>query len=355
LELDVPVEIITIIVGISWIPWIFRFTWSSIIDYFGSHTRKTFVLVGGLFGAFCFFALYFIDPVEHLLIFAILQMAGHVGITFLMSASSAWAIDICSENERGKASGALKAGEAISFGLTAVVFSQIALNFGYRIIFPITAVGIFLFLILPLITNEVKIKRKREKISSKVIAELRKKTTQLIAILGPIISISGGITIIAAPIFASEFLKLNVAQIGIVSAIGLLIGIPSSYIGGYLADKKGRKQTMYIAIIPNTILFLSLIFFEDILILLPYFIIIFLGHFVTASLLAMYMDATNKKIAATQFSLFVSIANIGYCGGSAITGILIKNIGFNGLFIILALTNIISLLYLRYMKLESKP
>jgi PAT family beta-lactamase induction signal transducer AmpG len=353
LELDISVEIIAIIVAISWIPWIFRFTWSSIIDYFGKYSRKIFVLLGGVSGAFCFFALYFIDPVEHLAIFAILQMAGHVGITFLMSASSAWAIDICNENERGKASGALKAGEAISFGLTAVIFSQIALNYGYRIIFPITAVGILIFLFLPFITNEEKIRRKREKIFKKVIIEFRNKTTQLVAIFGPIISISGGITIIAAPIFASEFLKLNVAQIGIVSATGLLIGIPASYIGGYLADKKGRKNTMYIAIFPSIILFFSLIFFDDILILLPYFIIIFLGHFVTASLLAVYMDATNKKIAATQFSLFVSIANIGYFGGSAVTGILIKNFGFDGLFITLALINIISLLYLRNIKLKS--
>ena len=110
MELGISVEIITLIVGISWIPWIFKFTWSSIIDYFGKYNRKTFVLSGGGLGAVCFLGLYFIDTVEHLLIFAILQMAGHVGITFLMSASSAWAIDICSEKERGKASGALKAG-----------------------------------------------------------------------------------------------------------------------------------------------------------------------------------------------------------------------------------------------------
>lgn len=308
------------------------------------------MLIGGGFGAICFLALYFINPVEHLLIFAILQMAGHVGITFLMSASSAWAIDICSENERGKASGALKAGEAISFGLTAVVFSLISLNYGYSIVFPITSIGILLFLILPFITKEVKIKRKKEKIFSKVVAELRKKTTQLIAFLGPVISIGGGITIIAAPIFASEFLKLNVAQVGIISAVGLLIGVPSSYIGGFLADKIGRKKTIYIAIIPSVFLYLLLIFIESLWILVPYYILIFLGGFITATLLTMYMDVTNKEIAATQFSLLLSIANIGYFGGSSIAGILISSIGFDGLFLILALLLIPSLIILRFIK-----
>lgn len=271
-----------------------------------------------------------------------------------MSASQAWAIDICNENERGKISGALKAGEAISFGLTAVIFSQIALNFGYRTIFPITAVAIVLFLILPLITTEAKIQRKKEKILKKVIIEFRKKTTQLVAILGPVISIGGGITIIAAPIFARIFLELNVAQIGIISAVAILLGIPSSYIGGYLADRTGRKKTIYIALIPQIFLFISLVFFDSIWILLPYFIILFLGHFITASYLAMSMDITNKNIAATQFSMFMSIANIGYFAGSTITGVLITNIGFDGLFIILALINIPSLLLLRYIKLKSR-
>jgi len=279
-------------------------------------------------------------------------MAGHVGITFLMSASSAWAIDICSENDRGKASGALKAGEAISYGLTAVIFSLIALNFGYRIIFPITSAGILLFLILPFITNEVKIKRKKEKIFKKVIFEFRKKTTQFVAILGILLSLGGGIIIIGAPIFARVFLELNVAQIGIVSAAGLLLGIPGSYIGGYLADKKGRKKTFYIALIPQTFLFVSLVFFDSILILLPYYIIIFIGHFNTASYLATSMDITNKKITATQFSLLLSIANIGYFGGSVVTGYLIAKIGFDSLFLLLALINIPIILLLRYTKIK---
>ena len=64
----------------------------------------------------------------------------------------------------------------------------------------------------------------------------------------------------------------------------------------------------------------------------------------------MFMDVTNKKIAATQFGIFLSLGNIGYFGVIAATGIIIASVGFDGLFLILALLLIPSLIIMRIIK-----
>jgi predicted MFS family arabinose efflux permease len=349
-----PVEIITIVAGIGWIPWIFRFVWSSLIDYFIKYGRRIFVLLGGIIGAFSFFLLYIINPLEQIILFTCILFLAHVGITLLLSAAAAWAIDICPSNERGKINGSMKAGEAISFGLTALIFSLIAQQYGFTIIFFLTGFMLLLFLVLPFIATEEKIVREKQKIGSLLLVELKKKLTKVVILFGPLVSIAGGMAIFVAPIFARSFLHLDVYQVGIVSAIGILIGVPGSYVGGYLADKVGRIKILAYALVLSIFLYIVLIFIDTLWILIPYFILIFIGAFITASLLALYMDITNPRIGATQFSLFTGIANIGYIGGSIISGTLIALLGFDGVFVFMGVSLLPSLIVLYFIDINKK-
>ena len=204
----------------------------------------------------------------------------------------------------------MKAGEAISFGLTALLFSLLAQQLGFTLIFLITGSLLLLFLVLPFLAAEEKRVRERQKIGHLLLEELKKRFTTLILVFGPFVSIAGGMAIFVAPIFARTFLQLGVFQVGIVSAFGILIGVPGSYIGGYFADKVGRIKILTYTIILSILLYIALIFFDTIWILVPYFTLIFVGAFITASLLALYMDVTNPQIGATQFSFFTGIAKI---------------------------------------------
>jgi MFS family permease len=350
IELKMPVEIITLVAGIGWIPWIFRFVWSSLIDYFIKQGRRVFVLLGGIIAALSFFFLYIINPLEQIILYACILFLAHVGVTLLLSAAAAWAIDICPINERGKINGSMKAGEAISFGLTALIFSLLAQQLGFTIIFLITGSLLLLFFVLPFIVTEEKIIREKQRIGCLLIGELKKKLTKFILLFGPFVSIAGGMAIFVAPIFARTFLRLDVYQVGIVSAFGILIGVPGSYIGGYLADKAGRIKTLTFAISLSILLYIVLIFIDTILILIPYFILIFIGAFITTSLLALYMDVTNPQIGATQFSLFTGVANVGYIGGSIMSGTLIALLGFDGVFIFMGCSLIPSIIILYFIK-----
>jgi PAT family beta-lactamase induction signal transducer AmpG len=354
IELKMPVEIITLVAGVGWIPWIFRFVWSSIIDYFIKYGRRLFVLLGGIIAAFCFYFLYFIPPLEQIFLYTLILFLGHIGVTLLLSAAAAWAIDICSPNERGKINGSMKAGEAISFGLTALLFSLLAQQLGFPFIFLITGSLLLCFLVLPFFSAEEKRVRERQKISHLLLKELKKKVTTLILVFGPFVSIAGGISIFVAPIFARTFLKLDVFQVGIVSASGILIGVPGSYIGGYFADKIGRIKTLTYVLVLSIFLYIVLVFIDTIWILVPYFILIFVGAFITAGLLALYMDVTNPQIAATQFSFFTGVANVGYIGGSIISGTLIALLGFDGVFLVMGGSLLPALLILYIIAINMK-
>jgi predicted MFS family arabinose efflux permease len=345
-----PVEIITLVAGIGWIPWIFQFIWSSIIDYFIKLGRRVFVLLGGSIAALSFFFLYVINPLEQIILFSCVLFLAHVGVTLLLSAAAAWAIDIFPITEKGKINGSMKAGEAISFGVTALIFTFLAQQLGFSIIFLITGFLLLLFLVVPYIITEEIIIRERQRISHLLFEELKKKLTKFTLLFGPFVSIAGGIAIFVAPIFTRTVLQLDVFQVGIVSASGILIGIPGSYLGGYLTDRVGRIKTLAFAIILSIFFYIVLVFIDTIWILIPYFVLIFIGAFITTGLLALYMDVTNPQIGATQFSFFTGVANVGYIGGSIMSGTLIALLGFDGIFIFMGCSLIPSVIILYFIK-----
>ena len=96
----------------------------------------------------------------------------------------------------------------------------------------------------------------------------------------------------------------------------------------------GRKITLYILIF-------SSVFFTILLILthswdyftLVYCIVGFLQGGYTAPLCAMFMDVTNPRIGATQYSILTSLANFGEIGIGALSGTLVLMLGYSRVFL----------------------
>ena len=125
--------------------------------------------------------------------------------------------------------------------------------------------------------------------------------------------------------------------------------LPGSIIGGILADKLGRKKALYL------FLFLIMIFSAS-LIIIPnlniYLIVVLVGmlYFAesgeTAATWAMVMDIINPKIGASEHEIICSIVNFGDTIISAAAGSLVILIGFNNVFLLMAIIVIPALLTL---------
>jgi MFS family permease len=127
----------------------------------------------------------------------------------------------------------------------------------------------------------------------------------------------------------------------LIGVVALFIGtIPGSILGGIMADKIGRKKTLYV--------FLTLIFITSILPLFLFyydlfFVIVYIGLLsffwsaMTAANWAMVMDVINPKIGAAQHEIMCSIANAGEMAVSAAAGTLFIILGFPNIYLIPAI------------------
>jgi MFS family permease len=351
LEKEISLSLITIVSGVAFIPWIIKFIWGGIVDYFIRIGRKKFIIIGGLISSISLILLSFIDPFTSIFTFAFFIFLSHVGILFIDVSSDAWAIDISKKKERGKINGSMITGMTIGVSLGAGIFSVISNNIGYNFAFLAAAFFILLLVIFPLTVKERKKIKKCEKITPTLIIELKKSSTIIIAIFGFFLLINHGIQYIL-PLFQKTILNLDIVQIGLISNLGILSAVIGAIIGGYLSDRWGRMKVLYVFITICMIFSALLIFirrWEDLLLYIP--IAISFSAF-NSAYLALAMDITNPRVGATQFSIITSFANLGEWFGTTISGGLVVMLGFNRVFLYSALALGPALLILYFMRFE---
>jgi PAT family beta-lactamase induction signal transducer AmpG len=328
-EKAVSIPVTTLIVGIVNIPWMLKFFWGPIIDYFIRFGRKTFIILGGTLTVSCMFLVSLIDPSVSLLPFTILIFLSHVGIGFIDVSTDAWAIDVSTEKDRGKINGSMFAGQYSAWAIGAAVFPLIGSKYGYSSVYFINAVLILLILIFPFIVKETSKHRLKQRIASLVFSEFKKKTVLLVAIFSPLVFMNEGIMSFVMPIYMRDGLGISDVQIGFISMILPVFLAVGSLFGGVVTDKIGRKSALYIFIGLNIVFTASLIFADTWWKLsIIYGIIGFLmgGHSTVSC--ALFMDVTNPRIGATQYGILTGIANVGLNGGGMITGSLVVTLGF---------------------------
>jgi len=333
-EQGVSIPITTLIVGIVNIPWILKFIWGPIVDYFIKFGRKTFIIFGGILSVIAMLVASIVNPGVSLIPFAILIFTSHIGIGFIDVSTDAWAIDVSTEKDRGKINGSMFAGQYSAWAIGAAILPFIGSNFGYGYAYFTNGIIILFLLIFPFIIKETLKLKIRQKIIPIIKKEFKKKTTLLVALFSPLVFMNEGMLSFIMPIFMRDSLGLGDVQIGLIAAILPLTLAIGSIVGGLTTDKVGRKKTLYV------LLFLSAIFTASLILAsnwwklsIIYGIIGFLmgGHSTVSC--ALFMDVTNPRIAATQYGIFTGIANIGLNGGGMITGTLAAALSFSQTFL----------------------
>ena len=328
-EKAVSIPLTTLIIGIVNIPWMLKFVWGPVVDYFIRFGRKTFIILGGTLTVSCMFFVSFLDPSTSLLPFTLLIFLSHVGIGFIDVSADAWAIDVSTEKDRGKINGSMFAGQYSAWALGAALFPLIGSQYGYHFVYLINALLIFLILLFPFIVKESVKRKVKEKIASLVIKEFKTKTVLLIALFSPLVFMNEGIMSFIIPIYMRDGLGLSDVQIGFIAMILPVFLAIGSLVGGVITDKIGRKSALYLFIGLNIVFVASLIFADTWWKLsLLYGIIGFMmgGHSTVSC--ALFMDVTNPRIGATQYGIFTGIANVGLNGAGMITGSLAVSLGF---------------------------
>jgi len=354
IKLEIPVEYITIIIGIGLIPWIIKFFWSFPIDKYVQKGRKFFVFIGGLIAAICFFLLYFIDPLNLIGIFTLVLFFSQIGQTLLDSAADAWAIDVSTKENRGRINAAMNIGKVVGAGLGAIVLTYVAQTYGHRYMFIIAGIIILINIILPSLIIETEKIIRKQKVRQLLFKEFKKKHVKLLLLFIPLVAIGAGFINYGLDIYAKIVLELSDFQIGLLGAVMFTIAIPGSIFAGIISDKVGRKPAIYLCDITFAIIVLLFISTDSLTLKFVLFLIgSFFGMGGNAAAFAFYMDATNPKIGGTQFSLYNGLANLGFGGAGIFVGFLFVLIGYDNTFLISALIIFPPLLLLHFIKIKN--
>jgi MFS family permease len=155
------------------------------------------------------------------------------------------------------------------------------------------------------------------------------------AIFGPFIGISVGLLMIVVPLYAKVSLEFDIAQVGMITSVYPITTVVGASVCGPISDRWSRKGILYILLWAG-IFFSALFVFANTWLILAvlYGIVGFFrgGYYVVTS--AIFMDLTNPKVGATEFSILTSLANVGILGiGFIISGSMIEMFGFDRAFL----------------------
>lgn len=333
-EKGISLELTTLLIGIITIPVTIKFIWGGIVDYFIKYGRKKFIILGGLLFSSGIFAIIIIDPAIALIPFIISLFISVCGVGFLDVSADAWAIEIGKDKELGKINGSMFAGQYSGMAIGTSILGPIAETYNYQITFLIAGLIIFSIILFPLIIKEKKLKHKHQKIAKQLINELKKKQTQIVTILAPFLWINRGLLLLVIPLYMRIGLNLNIAQIGLIVAIFPITSAIGSLVGGAIADKWDRKKTLYMFLWLSVIISASFITANTWIILAGiYGIFGFIQGSSVAISCTIYMNITNPKLGATQFSILTSLGNFGMMTGETLSGTMVAIFGFTQTFL----------------------
>ena len=334
-EKDISIAIATLVAGGVSMVFAFKFLLGPLTDYFIKYGRKPFVIIGILMAAIPLFPLAFIDPSVALIPLTFLLFINVFGIVLMDVAADAWAIQTTEIHEHGKINAAMFGSLFGGMAIANVFLAYIAKHFSYSMTFIVAGFIITLTIILPLIVKEKKIVKKRPKIAKLVVHEFKKKNTLLVAFFGLISAMNFGMILFVIPEYMMNALNLDIAQIGLITALFPIGTVMGAITGGMVSDKWGRKRPLYFFLF-GAIIFSSLLIFANSwqILAIIYPIIGFLqGGATFSAIMALFMDITNPKIGATQYSILTSLSNFGDYSIAMLSGTLVVILGYSRFFL----------------------
>lgn len=310
--------------------------------------RKPYMILGLLLAAIAFGSAGFVLPDTRFSLFAVLIVCGSFSVALFDSTSDGLAIDITPPDQQGKVQGTMVSGRAVGFIILSLVFGTMAQSHGYRIVFITIAIIMLIPLIWVLRVREPKERGQLQQFQWSAFQCLKRPRFLLFgafAILYSIVSfgVDGLVTYFMSEVFdASERI---IGQYGALRGIGAVIGAVGS---GLLLDRISRKKSAYIAVFLisigaaligstqglNGLLILGLIWG-------------FAWGFQETIFVALAMDLSEARIAASMFAIMMALSNLGTALGEGLATSFSDDLGFSAVFCGLAVLNLATLFILR--------
>lgn len=365
-DMKVNVESITSITALLVLPWVFKFLWAPLVDTLRNKKFgfKSWIFFSQLIMAGALVPLVFVSPVMDLPIWIACLVVHSLAAATQDVSIDAMVINSVAKQERGILNGYMQAGmltgRSLFGGGALIMLNTLGLDFVMLLMIGSICItmSILLFVKEPayISNNDNRIKS----VCNNLSLSFTKHNTWLVILFAltsaAAFEVAGGL--------AGPFLKdMNISK----EKIGFFFFIPvvvcmllGGLMGGWLSDLMSRKKAVRIFL-------LGFVFFVSLLGIIPYVdfingplpfyiafggMYLFVGMFTTSSY-ALFMDHTNPKIGATQFSTYMAATNgceaWAIWAAGKITGVW----NYSSAFLIMCLVSLTGLFILKYLRSET--
>lgn len=361
---SVPVDRITGLTALLVLPWTFKFLWAPLVDSMRTSRWgfRGWIITAQLLMGLTLIPLARLNPAEHfdwwrglLLIHAFSAATQDVAVDAL-------AINAVPPSQRGTINGCMQAGMLIGRSLFGGVSLLVVAKFGHAAVLYGLIACIWFSLVLLLFTSEQDVSGRPAINRADFAGNLYRAFNRRSAWLGLGFALVSAAAFEAAGALAGPFLIDRGASSGTVGwffALPVVVAtVSGGLIGGKLSDRWGRTIStgIFLAGFVSAILTLGAVDYFisvptlNILLAILTGMYFFIGLFTAASY-ALFMDLTDTKVGATQFSAFMAATNgceswAGWTGGR-----IAASAGYAASFAAMSVVSIFSLLFLRRIKL----
>ena len=372
------------VAALTALPWSLKLVNGFIMDrytFLPMGRRRIWILgaQGVMIGSLIIAAI--IDPsVTDVAVLGAIGFTVNMATTFQDVAVDGLAVDIMTEDERARGSGMMFGGQSIGIAAATAICGFVIDDFGAPAAFLIVAGIIFALCVYIASFRERdgerrmpwsagKAHERNIKIQLDAWWPLLKSTLlsmgRLVSLLWlPVLFgrgiLYGGLTG-ATPLIGANFVGWEVAQISALTATaGLAAGVLCMTLGGWLGDKFGAKRIAIMWCVFQLVM-ISAMYFGEAYWSNPLIFIVFVYLWIsfdlllTVAVLPISMRLCDPKVAATQFTIYMAIANFGVSFGAFMLGKTDAMGGLASIFLVVGAGIAVALALLIWVKYPRRP
>ncbi|WP_431136149.1 MFS transporter [Psychroserpens mesophilus] len=373
-------EIATFI-GVILIPWSFKIVVAPLMDRFtilSMGRKRPWVIFGQLGLILSFLSIGFVpDPLNNISGLMVVGFCISFFGAFQDVATDGMAVDVIPDDEKARANGLMWGTKIIGTSLSLLVGTYLINSLGFTTAISLLSIAVAIIMIVPIYfterpgekimpwsKGEANHESKDSQLKSwseilKSLYRVAKLRSSLIFIFISFISgILFGLMDALLPIFTIQELGwTNTDFSELFSIINIIAGIFGMLIGGFLVDYFGniKMLTIYLALATTVIaIFASKTGFWTSTAFVCGFIFIYyvLNIFLSIGIFATGMNLCWKTVAATQFTLYMALSNMGRALGSALVGILKESYTWEVVFMFTALMPLIMAVIVQFINFK---
>jgi len=331
------------------IPWSFKILVAPIMDRFtflSMGRKRPWVLVGQFGLILSFIAMAFVpDPLNNIRLLMIAGFSVSLFGSIQDVATDGMAIDIVPVDQQARANGLMWGAKTIGISVSLVTGNWIINNHGFMYAILFLSVLVSLILLVPLLFRERPGEKllpwtqgaaseSALKIQLESLGQIFKSLFRVFFLPSSLFmgmaffsfQLGNGLINALLPVFSiQEMGWTDEGYSHAFSIINISAGFLGMFAGGALADLFGKKRMMTIYLV-SMIVLVSVMAFTKVYWPWPYYVEGFIGVyytlyvFLTIAGFATGMSLCWKRVAATQFTLYMAISNLGRAAGASLLG-----------------------------------